>query len=89
MPMRGAAVPCPLWLDHPGGAGFYRAMTMPPTLQTDRLILRPHRISDFPQACLLWSDGEVVRHIGGSPQDAQAVWYRLLRYAGMWSWLGC
>ncbi|MFZ2998129.1 GNAT family N-acetyltransferase [Sphingobium sp.] len=63
-------------------------MTTAPLLHTDRLILRPHGVGDFDAACALWSDAQVVRHIGGSPQDAQAVWFRLLRYAGMWSLLG-
>lgn len=63
-------------------------MTDAPILHTDRLTLRPHRIEDFPQCRALWADPDVVRHIGGKPQDAQAVWFRLLRYAGMWSLLG-
>lgn len=63
-------------------------MTIAPTLTTDRLILRPHRADDYPACQSLWGDRTVVRHIGGSPQDAQAVWFRLLRYAGMWSMLG-
>lgn len=59
-----------------------------PTLHTDRLILRPHRTDDYADCCALWADADVVRHIGGTAQDAQAVWFRLLRYAGMWSLLG-
>ncbi|PJG47494.1 GNAT family N-acetyltransferase [Sphingobium sp. LB126] len=59
-----------------------------PVLETDRLILRPHRVEDFPACRLLWGDPAVVRHIGGQVQDAQAVWFRMLRYAGMWSLLG-
>ncbi len=70
------------------GCGLIVAMLHPPTLQTDRLILRPHGVADYPACCALWADADVVRHIGGSPQDAQAVWFRLLRYAGMWSLLG-
>lgn len=64
------------------------AMTAPPILHTDRLVLRPHALADYPACQALWADRQVVRHIGGSPQDAQAVWFRLLRYAGMWSLLG-
>ena len=70
------------------GCGLIAAMLHPPTLQTDRLILRPHGVADYPACCALWANADVVRHIGGSPQDAQAVWFRLLRYAGMWSLLG-
>lgn len=59
-----------------------------PTLHTVRLTLRPHRMEDYAACRILWSNADVVRHIGGVPQDAQAVWFRLLRYAGMWSMLG-
>jgi RimJ/RimL family protein N-acetyltransferase len=63
-------------------------MTIAPTLHTERLTLRPHDLDDFEACCALWSDAGVVRHIGGRAQDNQAVWFRLLRYAGMWSLLG-
>lgn len=59
-----------------------------PILQTDRLTLRAHRAGDYDALKALWGDADVVRHIGGHPQDAQTVWFRLLRYAGMWSLLG-
>jgi RimJ/RimL family protein N-acetyltransferase len=59
-----------------------------PILTTDRLILRPHALADFAACQALWADPDVVRHIGGSPQDRQAVWFRILRYAGMWAMLG-
>jgi RimJ/RimL family protein N-acetyltransferase len=59
-------------------------MTHAPTLHSERLILRPHRQEDFLACRMLWSDAEVVRHIGGATQDTQAVWFRMLRYAGMW-----
>ncbi len=60
----------------------------PPTLHTPRLTLRPHCAADLADCLTLWSDPRVVRYIGGVPQDRQAVWFRLLRYAGMWSLLG-
>jgi RimJ/RimL family protein N-acetyltransferase len=63
-------------------------MTQAPTLDTIRLILRPHRLDDYAACRRLWGDADVVRHVGGVPQDAQAVWFRLLRYAGMWALLG-
>jgi RimJ/RimL family protein N-acetyltransferase len=59
-----------------------------PLLHTDRLTLRPHSAADLDACAALWGDAAVVRHIGGAPQDRQAVWFRLLRYAGMWSLLG-
>jgi RimJ/RimL family protein N-acetyltransferase len=63
-------------------------MTQAPILDTPRLTLRPHRLDDYADCCRLWGDSDVVRHVGGVPQDAQAVWFRLLRYAGMWALLG-
>lgn len=59
-----------------------------PILETDRLILRPHGRQDFDDCLALWSDEATVRFIGGHVQDAQAVWFRMLRYAGMWPILG-
>lgn len=63
-------------------------MSNAPVLETPRLILRPHRVEDYAACRRLWADADVVRFIGGTPQDAQAVWFRLLRYAGMWALLG-
>jgi RimJ/RimL family protein N-acetyltransferase len=63
-------------------------MTTTPTLETERLILRPHRESDFADCLALWSDPRTVRFIGGQVQDAQAVWFRMLRYAGLWALKG-
>ncbi|WP_336959392.1 GNAT family N-acetyltransferase [Sphingobium aquiterrae] len=63
-------------------------MTQGPILTTERLVLRPHRRDDFDHCCALWGDAAVVRYIGGTVQDRQAVWFRLLRYAGMWALLG-
>jgi RimJ/RimL family protein N-acetyltransferase len=37
----------------------------------------------------MWSDPDVVRHMGGTPLGAEDVWRRLLSYAGMWTMLGC
>ncbi len=61
---------------------------MPPSLTTDRLILRPHALADFPACCTLWADPDVTRFIGGRPATPDEVWSRLLRYAGHWSLLG-
>lgn len=63
-------------------------MIQPPILQTARLILRPHGVHDYVACRTLWASADVVRHIGGVPLDSQAVWFRILRYAGMWALLG-
>jgi RimJ/RimL family protein N-acetyltransferase len=61
---------------------------MIPTLETERLILRPHRREDFDACAAMWANPEVVRYIGGKPFTREEVWARLLRYAGHWQWLG-
>ncbi|MCX7382431.1 MAG: GNAT family N-acetyltransferase [Alphaproteobacteria bacterium] len=58
------------------------------TLQTPRLLLRPHRPEDLEPAAALWANPEVTRYIGGRPFTPEEVWARLLRYAGHWSLLG-
>jgi RimJ/RimL family protein N-acetyltransferase len=88
MLLRASMDRCRPPLDQSAGAAFNPSMSYAPTLETIRLILRPHRVEDYAACKALWADADVVRHIGGQPQDAQAVWFRLLRSAGMWSMLG-
>lgn len=59
-----------------------------PTITTARLVLRPHRVSDYEPFCVLWADADVVRYIGGTPSSAEATWQRLLNRAGMWHHMG-
>ncbi len=58
---------------------------MPPRIRTERLVLRGHRLDDFPDALAMWSDPDVTRFIGGVPSTEQQVWSRMLSYAGHWS----
>jgi RimJ/RimL family protein N-acetyltransferase len=71
-------------MDAPGRAAFVTA----PDLRTARLRLRAHRADDFEGCRAIWSDPEVVRHIGGKPSSGEEAWRRLLGYAGLWSLLG-
>ncbi|AYG58708.1 N-acetyltransferase [Rhizobium jaguaris] len=64
------------------------AMTMVPTLMTERLILRAHRLEDFEDYAAFWTQEDLVRYIGGEPSTREQAWSRLLRYAGMWHYLG-
>ncbi len=57
-------------------------------LHTDRLVLRPHSVSDFDDSAGLWADPAVVRHISGNPSTREESWSRLLRSAGHWQMLG-
>ena len=59
-----------------------------PRITTKRLILREHRATDFDASIEMWSDENVVRHIGGVPSSAADTWSRLLRYGGLWRFLG-
>jgi RimJ/RimL family protein N-acetyltransferase len=61
---------------------------MIPTLETERLLLRPHRLSDFESYVEMWADPDVVRFIGGQPYDRENTWSRFLRTAGGWHHLG-
>lgn len=56
----------------------------PPTLTTDRLILRPLEEGDFPHAAAMWGDEDVVRFIGGVARSPQEVWFASLRGRAMW-----
>jgi RimJ/RimL family protein N-acetyltransferase len=59
-----------------------------PTLETERLRLRPHRPEDLADCTAMWADASVTRYIGGRPFSREEVWARLLRYAGHWRWMG-
>src|SRR5258708_23056174 len=61
---------------------------MIPIVETERLILRGHRVDDFTALAAMWADPIVVRHIGNHPSTIEQSWARLLRYAGHWSLVG-
>jgi RimJ/RimL family protein N-acetyltransferase len=59
-----------------------------PQLQTARLRLRGHRAADHLPAVKIWQREEVYASITGVPLDSGEVWQRLLRYSGLWDFLG-
>ena len=63
------------------------ALSRPVILETERLLLRPHRSDDAENIARLWADPQVVRFIG-KPSTRQESWARLLRYAGHWALFG-
>ncbi|MDG2537019.1 GNAT family N-acetyltransferase [Dyella jiangningensis] len=63
-------------------------MSSVPVLETERLRLRAHRADDHAECTAIWSNPEVVRHIGGRAFTSEEVWRRLLQYVGLWSLLG-
>src|SRR5476651_461183 len=63
--------------------------TSAPVLETERLILRAHRVDDFEAIATQWADPDVVKYIGGTPSSRETSWSRLLRYPGHWQMMGC
>jgi len=59
-----------------------------PTIRTERLVLRPHRLNDLDAYAALWADPTVTRYTSGRPLAREESWIRILRYAGMWQLLG-
>lgn len=63
-------------------------MNLGPTIDTPRLILRPHRVNDYEDCCFLTSDPEAVRMIFQKPMTREETWHRMLRFVGHWALLG-
>ena len=63
-------------------------MSGPVTLETERLILRPHQLSDFENLAAMWANPDVATFIGGTPSTREESWSRLMRYFGHWPALG-
>jgi RimJ/RimL family protein N-acetyltransferase len=59
-----------------------------PVIETERLIMRGHRLDDFEASAALWADPEVTRFISGKPSTREESWSRLLRHVGHWALLG-
>ena len=58
-----------------------------PTLETQRLILRPPAVEDFPRWAAFNEEEETVRFIGGV-QRPPATWRIMMAMAGMWALTG-
>lgn len=63
-------------------------MSKAPVLLTARLRLRAHQRDDYAACRALWQHPETIRFIGATAQSDQEVWFRLLRYGGMWPMQG-
>ena len=59
-----------------------------PRIETERLILRGHRLGDFESLAAMWADPVVAKFIGGRPSTREESWARLTRYVGHWALLG-
>ncbi|HWU50025.1 MAG TPA: GNAT family N-acetyltransferase [Asticcacaulis sp.] len=58
-----------------------------PTLETERLILRPPVTEDFDGFCAFCADAEAMKHLGGV-QSPAIVWRMLTSVAGAWHLYG-
>ena len=65
-----------------------RSLVEVPILESERLKLRGHRLTDFAACAAMWADPIVTRYIGGKPFSQEEAWARLLRYVGHWALLG-
>ena len=59
-----------------------------PTIEAERLRLRPPRLDDFDAYVRMWQEPGVVRFIGGAPFTREQSWGRFARHIGLWSLLG-
>ncbi len=59
-----------------------------PVLETQRLRLRAHRVEDFQALAEMWAHPDVHRYLSVNPSTREESWLRLLRYAGLWNFLG-
>ncbi|MFZ0499851.1 MAG: GNAT family N-acetyltransferase [Steroidobacteraceae bacterium] len=59
-----------------------------PRIETDRLILRPHRTEDFADCAAMWREPQVIKYTIGAESPPQRTWQRLLAYCGHWALLG-
>lgn len=58
-----------------------------PTLETERLFLRPPSLDDFPRWAEFQADPDTTRFIGGA-QSKHQVWRTIASVAGMWALQG-
>ncbi|MBA8905155.1 GNAT family N-acetyltransferase [Aminobacter sp. NyZ550] len=58
-----------------------------PVIETERTVLRPHRLEDFDAYAGMWADPVVTRFIA-KPRTREESWQRFLRHAGSWSLIG-
>ncbi|NUU68472.1 GNAT family N-acetyltransferase [Enterobacteriaceae bacterium BIT-l23] len=60
----------------------------PVHIETDRLILRPHHITDFEAWYAMFTDKALFEFISAPTLSPEDGWNRLLRYIGHWSVFG-
>jgi len=69
-------------------AGSYSVLNAAPVIQTERLTLRHFRTDDIQAFAETMANPDVVRYLGGEPNDREDAWRKLLTGAGFWSLMG-
>lgn len=59
-----------------------------PVLETNRLRLRAHRISDLDPLAAMWARGATARFTGGQTRSRHLVWKQVMQMIGSWGLLG-
>jgi RimJ/RimL family protein N-acetyltransferase len=59
-----------------------------PVLQTERLILREYRLTDFPAHAALWAHPRTTRDFGVYQYSEEDCWLRFTRNWGQWTLFG-
>jgi RimJ/RimL family protein N-acetyltransferase len=59
-----------------------------PVIETPRLLLRHHRLEDFPACRAMWADPAITQFVDGRPLTEEEAWVKFLRNAGHWPLLG-
>src|SRR5882762_5918769 len=61
---------------------------MIPVLETERLILREYRLSDFSAHAAIWAHPRTTRDFDGYGYDEELCWLRFQRNFGQWNLFG-
>ncbi|MCC2545446.1 GNAT family N-acetyltransferase [Hymenobacter sp. BT175] len=59
-----------------------------PVLETERLRLRGHHLSDLAPFTALWTKPDFYRFLGGQPLGEEDAWTKMLRHTALWVLLG-
>lgn len=58
------------------------------TFQTERLIIRPHRLEDFGAYSAYRADPDVMRYMHSGPANEEDSWLKFQSIAGHWEYMG-
>jgi RimJ/RimL family protein N-acetyltransferase len=61
---------------------------IPPTLTTDRLIIKPMSLGHWEAYAAAWADPRMTEFIGGEPRSRNTSWGKFLAGIGLWPLLG-